>query len=78
LLEPISGLLEENYAVPTAYSDAMTYADVLSGARQLEELMQRFYSEAAEKIKFIPVVSKLYKRCAQERTRALTALQDVI
>ena len=77
LLEPISGLLEEDHAGTTAFSETMSFTDALGAARQLEERMQKFYSEAGEKIRFIPAVSRLYRRCAQDRAKALTLLQGV-
>jgi malonate-semialdehyde dehydrogenase (acetylating)/methylmalonate-semialdehyde dehydrogenase len=49
----------------------MTYADVLAAAKMLEERMEKFYSEAGQKISFIPVVSRVYKRNARDKARAL-------
>jgi len=77
LLEPISGLLEEDHAGTTAFSGTMSFVDALVAARQLEQRMQKFYSEAGEKIRFIPAVSRLYRRYAQDRAKALTLLQGV-
>ncbi len=77
LLEPISGLFEEQYANSLVSSESMSYIDVLAAARQFEETMQKFYAEAGERITFIPNVSRLYKRYAQERSKALATLQGL-
>ena len=77
LLEPISGLLEEQYAASPVLSESMSYADVLVAARQLEVIMQKLYADAGERISFIPTVSRLYKRYAQERSKALATLQGL-
>ncbi len=77
LLEPISGLLEESYLVNVNFSESMDFAEVLATARQVEEQMQKFYSEAGEKISFIPAVSRIYKRYAQDRAKALASLPSL-
>ena len=75
LLEPVSGIFEETYSVDTAYSDGTTFTDAVTSARKLEERMQEFCTEAGDKIKFISNVSRLYRRYALDRAKALTALQ---
>ena len=77
LLEPISGLFEEHYAGSPVLSESMSYADVLVAAKQLEEIAQKFYSDAAGKISFIATVSRLYTRYAQERSKTLATLQGL-
>jgi hypothetical protein len=77
LLEPISGLLEESYATSATFSETVTFADFLAAANQLEERAQKFYLEAGERISFIPGVSRLYKRYAQERAKASASLQSL-
>jgi len=77
LLEPISGLFEEQYTGSPLLSESMSHADVLAAARKLEETMQKFYTDAGEKIGFIPAVSRLYKRYSQERAKTLATLQGL-
>ena len=77
LLEPVSGFFEETYSLDTTYSDGMSFADVVASARKLEERMQRFYTEAGDKIKFISNVSRLYRQYTQDRAKALTSLQGL-
>jgi hypothetical protein len=77
LLEPISGLLEEDYAESPMLPESMSYADVLVAAKQLEQIMQKFYGDAGEKVGFIATMSRLYKRYALERSKALAALQGL-
>jgi len=75
LLEPVSGIFEETYSGYAAHPSGTSLADVVTSARKLEEGMQRFYEEAGEKIKFVSNVSRLYRRYAQDRAKALGALQ---
>ena len=76
LLEPVSGLFEQAYTINTAIPNEATTTDAISTARTLEDTMQKFYVEAGDKIRFISNVSRLYKRYAQDRTKALASLQD--
>jgi hypothetical protein len=75
LLEPVSGIFEETYSGYTANSSGTTLADIVTSAKKLEEGMQKFYTEAGDKINFVSNVSRLYRRYAQDRTKALAALQ---
>jgi len=75
LLEPISGIFEETYSGHVADPNGTSLADVVTSAMKLEEGMQRFYTEAGEKIKFVSNVSRLYRRYAQDGAKALAALQ---
>jgi len=74
LLEPVSGIFEETYGyIPDSSGTAV--ADAVTSAQKLEEGMQKFYTEAGDKIKFVSNVSRLYRRYAQDRAKALVALQ---
>ena len=74
LLEPVSGIFEETYGyIPDSSGTAV--ADAVTSAKKLEEGMQKFYIEAGDKIKFVSNVSRLYRRYAQDRAKALIALQ---
>ena len=74
LLEPVSGIFEETYGyIPDSSGTAV--AGAVTSAKKLEEEMQKFYTEAGDKIKFVSNVSRLYRRYAQDRAKALVALQ---
>jgi hypothetical protein len=75
LLEPISGIFEETYSVNIGLPNTASTAEVVALATQLEQRMEKFYIEAGEKINFISNVSRLYKRYAQDRVKALRVLQ---
>lgn len=75
LLEPVSGIFEETYSGYTPVSSGTAVADAVTSAKKLEEGMQKFYIEAGDKIKFVSNVSRLYRRYAQDRAKALVALQ---
>ena len=76
LLEPVSGIFEETYTLNTTVPNGSSTGDAISTAKTLEEKMAKFYSDAGDKIKFISNVSRLYRRYAQDRAKALTSLQD--
>ena len=76
LLEPVSGIFEETYSVNTTLPNGASITDAISAAKTLEEKMQKFYTEAGDKIKFISNVNRLYRRYAQDRAKALALLQD--
>jgi hypothetical protein len=76
LLEPVSGIFEETYTINTIIPNEANTTDAISIAKALEDKMQKFYTEAGDKVKFISNVSRLYKRYAQDRTKALASLQD--
>jgi len=76
LLEPVSGIFEETYTLNTTIPNGSNTSDVISIAKTLEERMAKFYTDAGDKIKFISNVSRLYRRYAQDRAKALTSLQD--
>ena len=75
LLEPVSGIFEETYSGYTPVSSGTAVAESVTSAKKLEEGMQKFYIEAGDKIKFVSNVSRLYRRYAQDRAKALVALQ---
>jgi hypothetical protein len=76
LLEPVSGIFEEAHSVNTTLPNGAGISDAISVAKTLEEKMQKFYTEAGDKIKFISNVNRLYRRYAQDRAKALALLQD--
>ena len=76
LLEPVSGIFEETYSLNTTLPNGSAITDAISAAKTLEEKMQKFYEDAGNKIKFISNVSRLYKRYAQDREKALVTLKD--
>jgi rubrerythrin len=76
LLEPVSGIFEETYTLNTSLPNSANTSAAISTAKILEEKMTKFYTEAGDKITFISNVSRLYRRYAQDRAKALTSLQD--
>ena len=77
LLEPVAGIFEETYAVNTTLAEHPEPKEAIATAIALEELMAKFYSEAGQKIQFISNVSRLYRRYAQDRTKAVTSLKEL-
>jgi len=76
LLEPVSGIFEETYTLNTSLPTSASTSDAVSIAKTIEEKMAKFYTDAGDKIKFISNVSRLYRRYAQDRAKALSSLQD--
>ena len=78
LLEPISEFFEETYSVTSTSAQGMGHSEALAAAKQMERTMERFYSEAGEKIGFLSNVSRVYKRYSQERGKAFKSLEEIL
>ena len=77
LLEPVSGISEETYKLDIDLRRDASTSEVVAAAQKLEKRMQEFYEDAGDKIKFISNVSRLYKRYAQDRAKALSSLHEM-
>ena len=77
LLEPVSGISEDTYKLGIDVPHDASMGDVIAAARELEKQMQVFYEDAGDKIKFISNVSRLYRRYAQDRAKALVSLGEI-
>jgi rubrerythrin len=71
ILESITGLTEESYAVEL--DSTADEASLMGQARNLEETSMRFYQDAADKLPIREVV-RLFTRMAQENEKRLAKL----
>jgi rubrerythrin len=67
VLEPITGLRREDYETQASVASASGLADVIAEAVALEQVAQRFYSEVAEKGRYLLAgVARSFTRLARE------------
>jgi rubrerythrin len=76
ILEPVTGLHQEDYEVNPKMSDQEGDADVLRAVMILEERERRFFHDAAAKIPF-PEVARIFRKIAQKKDGNLAKLQDL-
>ncbi|MGD2271482.1 MAG: ferritin-like domain-containing protein [Desulfobacterales bacterium] len=77
ILEPIKNFNREPFCEACEGADSMTAADVLKTAHRLEKRAERYYLEAAEKIKALPEVSRELKTLAKKRQAHIEKLAAV-
>lgn len=68
ILENISGFTREPFVVDPGDPTAMSARQLLETAAKLEERAERYYLEAAEKIKALSEVARILKMTAKKRT----------
>ena len=66
ILEPIKGFTRAPYCEECASADTLSTEDALATARRLEDRAVRYYTEAAEKIKALPEVSRSLNAIAKK------------
>ena len=74
ILEPIKNFTREPFYEACEGADSMTAADALKTARRLEQRAERYYLEAAGKIKALPEVARALKTLAKKRQAHLEKL----
>ncbi len=77
ILEPIHDFTRAPFCEECGGAGSMNKDQVLAAARRLEERAQRYYTEAAEKIKALPEVSRSLKILAKNHTAHLKALAEL-
>jgi hypothetical protein len=68
ILEGINDFTRGPYRLECEVSESMSAEDVLENAEKLEERAERYYLDAAEKIKTLSEVSRGLKTIAKKRT----------
>ena len=74
ILEPIRDFRREPFMVHYDDVDSMSPEQVLAAAKRLEERAERYYTEAAEKIKALPEVARALKSIGKKRRAHLESL----
>lgn len=76
ILEPIVDFTRASYIIEYGKAETMIAAEALETASKLEERAERYYTEAAEKIKALPEVARILKLLAKKRRAHLGMLES--
>ena len=76
ILEPISGLHQEDYEIDLKVTDQMRDADLLKAALAFEEREKKFFSDVSSKVP-LPEVARIFRKLAQKKQENLTKLQSL-
>ena len=77
ILEPIRGFVRDSYRQSAADAQGMDLAAILAAAVSLENRAIRYYTDAAEKIRALPEVSRALKTLAKKRTHRLGQVETL-
>jgi hypothetical protein len=78
ILEPIIDFTREPFISERQGGDTMTVEKVMEKALELEEKAERFYTEAAGKIKALPEVATALARTGKRRIAQKERLEDLL
>ena len=76
ILEPITGLRQEDYEMDVKLSDHTKDVDLLKVALALEEKEKKFFIDSSAKIP-LPEVARIFRRIAQRKEKNLTQLKSL-
>jgi rubrerythrin len=76
ILEPITGLHQEDYGIDLKVVDPMEDADLLRAALILEEREKKFFSDVSIKVP-LPEVARIFRKMAQKKQENLEKLQSL-
>jgi len=76
ILEPISGLRQEDYEIDLKVTDQMGDADLLKAALAFEERERKFFSDVSTKVP-LPEVARVFRKLAQKKQENLERLQGL-
>jgi hypothetical protein len=76
ILEPITGLQQEDYEIDLKITDQMRDADLLKTALAFEEREKKFFSDVSSKVP-LPEVARIFRKLAQKKQENLTKLQSL-
>jgi hypothetical protein len=74
ILEPITGLQQEDYRIEVTLSDQPKDVDLLKVAIVLEEKEQNFFNDSSAKVP-LPEVARTFRRIAQKKEKNLAKLK---
>ncbi|BBO67600.1 hypothetical protein DSCA_15300 [Desulfosarcina alkanivorans] len=77
ILEPIRDFARDSYQQAAGDPAGMDLSAVLAAADAIENRAVRYYSDAAEKIRALPEVSRALKTLAKKRTKRLGQLENL-
>ncbi len=76
ILEPITGLRQEDYEIDLKVTDQMQDADLLKAALAFEEREKKFFSDVSSKVP-LPEVARIFRKMAQKKQENLARLQNL-
>jgi rubrerythrin len=76
ILEPITGLRQEDYGIDLKVVDPMEDADLLRAALILEEREKKFFNDVSIKVP-LPEVARIFRKIAQKKQENLAKLQSL-
>jgi rubrerythrin len=76
ILEPITGLRQEDYEIDLKVKDQMQDADLLKAALVFEERERKFFADVSSKVP-LPEVARVFRKIAQKKQENLTKLQNL-
>jgi len=77
ILEPIRDFVRDSYQLTVDDAGAMDRTAILTAAVELERRAIAYYSDAAEKIRALPEVSRALKSLAKKRTQRLDRINSI-
>jgi rubrerythrin len=77
ILEPIKDFVRDSYQLREKKADGLDSTAILIAAVALENRAIRYYSDAAEKIRALPEVSRALKTLAKKRTQRLGQIENL-
>jgi rubrerythrin len=77
ILEPIRDFVRDSYRQSTADPEGLDRSAILAAAVVLENRAIRYYTDAAEKIRALPEVSRALKTLAKKRTKRLGQIEKL-
>jgi hypothetical protein len=76
ILEPVTGLHQEDYEVDLKGAEPMEDASLLKKALMLEERGKRFFRDASLKVP-LPEVARIFRKVAEKKEENLTRLHGL-
>ena len=76
ILEPITGLHQEDYEIDLKVTDPMGDADLFKAALAFEERERKFFSDVSSKVPF-PEVARIFRKMAQKKQENLEKLRSL-
>jgi hypothetical protein len=76
ILEPITGLYQEDYEIDLKFSDHANDADLLKMALAHEEKEKKFFDDSSAKVP-LPEVGRIFRRIAQRKEKNLSKLKSI-
>lgn len=76
ILEPITGLHQEDYGASLTIPDQAGDADLLKAAMVLEEREKKFFRDASSKVS-LPEVARIFRKIVQKKEDNISKLQSL-